>query len=141
MAKQTIAILSPGDMGHAVGRAVLSLGHEVVTTLAGRSERTRALSAKAGLTALADLEAVVAEADLVLSILPPEAAQANAREIAEAMRRADVCPPVAGHRGSPDREVKRLSARATFSRKSTSCWIGSSAKRASSTSTSPGWRP
>ena len=95
MAKQTIAILSPGDMGHAVGRAVLSLGHNVVTTLAGRSERTRALSAKAGLTALADLEAVVAEADLVLSILPPEAAQANAREIAEAMRRADVRPPVA----------------------------------------------
>ena len=40
MALGTIAILSPGSMGSAVGQALRESGYDVVTNLDGRSERT-----------------------------------------------------------------------------------------------------
>ncbi|GAB4226031.1 MAG: NAD(P)-dependent oxidoreductase [Methyloligellaceae bacterium] len=89
---EVVAILMPGDMGHAVGRELRAHGHDVITCLAGRSERTRRLAAAAGLRDLPDLDAVVAEADLVLSILPPARALDQARAVAEAMRRVGRFP-------------------------------------------------
>ena len=80
-----IAILMPGDMGHGVGRALKEHGHEVVTCLAGRSARTRALAEAAGMRDLGTLEEVVRAADLVLSILPPVSAIAQAEAVAAAM--------------------------------------------------------
>ncbi len=85
MGLDRIAILMPGDMGHAVGRALREHGHEVVTCLAGRTGRSRGLAEAAGLRDLPGLEAVVREADLVLSILPPAAAVAQAEAVAGAM--------------------------------------------------------
>ena len=41
MRVKTVAILSPGDMGHSVGGALVEHGLDVITCLAGRSERTR----------------------------------------------------------------------------------------------------
>ena len=42
----TIAVIAPGDMGHAVGRTLGEHGHRIVTALDGRSapSRTRAIS-------------------------------------------------------------------------------------------------
>lgn len=88
----TIAILMPGDMGAAVGAALRRHGHEVVTCLAGRSARTRALAERAGLRDLGSLEAVVGAAEMVLSILPPAAALAQAEAVARAMRAAGRTP-------------------------------------------------
>lgn len=88
MPSRTVAILSPGDMGHAVGRALKESGHDVITCLAGRSQRSRMLAEKGGLRELPNLEALVDAADIVLSILPPEAAEASAAALAKAMRRA-----------------------------------------------------
>jgi 3-hydroxyisobutyrate dehydrogenase-like beta-hydroxyacid dehydrogenase len=85
MTLDRIAILMPGDMGHGVGRALTQHGHEVITCLAGRSDRTRGLAEAAGISSTANLEAVVTEADLVLSILPPDAAVAQASAVADAM--------------------------------------------------------
>ena len=85
---QTIAILSPGSMGHAVGAALKDEGHRIVTCLNERSERTRDLARLAGFFLLPSLHALVAEADLVLSILPPASAVSLAREVAEAMEAA-----------------------------------------------------
>lgn len=87
-----IAILMPGDMGHGVGRALAQHGHEVVTCLAGRSERTRGLAEAAGMRDLDSLEAVVAGTDLVLSILPPAAALAQAEAMGAAMRATGARP-------------------------------------------------
>ncbi len=92
MAQDRIAILMPGDMGHAVGRALRRHGHDVMTCLAGRSARTRGLAAAAGMRDAGSLEALVAEADLILSILPPEAAVAQAGAVAAAMTGAGVRP-------------------------------------------------
>ena len=80
---KTVGILSPGDMGHGVGRALRERnGLRVVTDLSGRSDRTRGLAEAAGFEDLGSLDAVVAEADLVLSIMPPAAAEGFAEELA-----------------------------------------------------------
>ena len=92
---KTIAIISPGNMGHAVGRLLGSRGFAVVTSLAGRSPRTRGLAERAGIRDLGSIDALVAEADLVLSIMPPAAAVAAAQEVAAAMTAAKVAPPYA----------------------------------------------
>lgn len=73
-----VAILSPGEMGAAVGAALTEVGHDVGWLPAGRSAQTGARADRAGLVAWSGLE----ECDLVLSICPPAAALDTAREVA-----------------------------------------------------------
>ncbi|MGH6901741.1 MAG: DUF1932 domain-containing protein [Geminicoccaceae bacterium] len=81
----TVAIMSPGDMGHAVASVLGQGGLRVITRLDGRSARTRALAARAGLEEVADDAALVSEADLLLAILVPAQAMALAERIAAAL--------------------------------------------------------
>ena len=81
----TIAIMSPGDMGHAVGAVLRQRGLRVITRLDGRSRRTRALAAQAGIEDVADDDALVREADMLLSILVPAEAVTLAERIARAL--------------------------------------------------------
>ena len=74
-------------MGSAVGAALARGGVRVVATLAGRSERTARLAERAELELLPDLRSVIAAADVVVSIVPPEVAPAVAAEV---LRAADV---------------------------------------------------
>ena len=74
MAIETVAILSPGDMGHAVGRLLREHELRVETCLAGRSARTRMLSEQAGIIDVPNLERLVENADVVLSITVSESA-------------------------------------------------------------------
>ena len=92
MSLPAIAILMPGDMGHAVGRVLREHGHRVLTCLAGRSARTKGLAETAGLEDTENLEILVTQADLVLSILPPGRALAQAEAVAEAMKAAGATP-------------------------------------------------
>ncbi len=85
MSIETVAIISPGDMGHAVGRALSAHGLRIVTCLEGRSERTRSLAEAAGFIDVPSLKSLVSEADLILSIMPPSAAVAAARSVAAAI--------------------------------------------------------
>jgi 3-hydroxyisobutyrate dehydrogenase-like beta-hydroxyacid dehydrogenase len=78
MALKTVALLSPGDMGEGVAASIIGQGIEVITVLAGRSDETRMRSERAGIRDVADLETLVSESDLVLSIMPPERAEAIA---------------------------------------------------------------
>ncbi len=87
-----IAVLMPGDMGHAVGRVLAQNGHDVLTCLEGRSERTRDLSEAAGIRDGGDLDAVIKAAALVLSILPPASALGLAGDVAGAMGRTGAKP-------------------------------------------------
>jgi len=88
MTIKTVAILSPGEMGAAVGAALHQGGMDVVTCFEGRGAATRERAAKAGFRAVETLDALLAEADIVFSILPPEHAPAMARTVAGAMRRS-----------------------------------------------------
>ena len=73
-------------MGHAVGREFRASGLEVLTCLSGRSPRTRRLADSAGFRDLPSLETLAEQADLILSILVPEAAVALAKEVASALK-------------------------------------------------------
>src|SRR5215472_14911422 len=70
-------------MGAGVGRRLRASGLRVVTTLAGRGERTRERAAAVGMEDVGSLPAVVREADVLLSILPP----GSALTLAEAVGR------------------------------------------------------
>ena len=93
MAIKTIAVLSPGEMGTAFGRALKAAGFDIITCLDGRSALTRARATATGFRDTGDLETLVADADLLLSILPPEAALETARGAAAAMESAAAAPP------------------------------------------------
>lgn len=85
MSLDTIAILMPGDMGHAVGRVLREHGHDAITCLAGRGPHSHALAESAGLRKVETLRETVAQADMILSILPPAAALEQAQNVAAAM--------------------------------------------------------
>jgi 3-hydroxyisobutyrate dehydrogenase-like beta-hydroxyacid dehydrogenase len=92
MALRTIGIHSPGDMGSTVAAVLARGGLRPIAALGGRSERTRALAAQAGVADVGTLEALVREADAILSILVPEQALAAAQAVASAMRAAGATP-------------------------------------------------
>lgn len=77
----TVGVVSPGAMGSAMADALVRGGARVVATLDDRSERTAHLAERAGVELLPDLAAVVTQADVVLSIVPPEAASAVAETV------------------------------------------------------------
>lgn len=74
MALDCIAIMTPGDMGHAIGRRLAEAGIKVVTNLEGRSERSRTLAAKAGIADLGSDTRLLIECDAIFSIMPPDQA-------------------------------------------------------------------
>jgi len=76
----TIGVLYPGEMGATLGRLLAARDVAVVTTLAGRSPRTRGLCAAAGLPVLDSVADVAAAADIVMSLVPPSAAVATAQD-------------------------------------------------------------
>lgn len=84
-----VAILAPGDMGHGVGWALGQHGHDVITCLTGRSERTKGLARSANMRDVGSLETLVTEADVFLSILPPSNAVEQATAIADALKATD----------------------------------------------------
>ncbi len=86
MGFSTIAILSPGNMGGAVGAQLGKSGYDVITCLAGRSDFTRRKADEAGFRDVADMNALVSEADLILSILDPAKAMEIADQVASAMK-------------------------------------------------------
>src|SRR5262245_35776198 len=82
-------------MGTAMADALVRGGARVVATLDGRSERTVRLASAASFERLPDLGSVVREADVVLSIVPPEAAPAVAMEIVRAATEVGAAPLLA----------------------------------------------
>ena len=79
---KTIGLVGAGHMGSGLGWALREGGHDVVTSLAGRSARTARLAEEAGLRIAARPADVVAEADVILVVTPPGAALGAATELA-----------------------------------------------------------
>ena len=92
MQLRTVAILSPGEMGSATGNVLTMGGLRVVTCLEGRSRKTREQAAAAGIEDLPDLETLVRESDLILSIVAPAHARDLATAVAAAIERAGARP-------------------------------------------------
>jgi len=83
---ESVAILSPGDMGHAIGQLLRENELKVFTCLAGRSDRTRELSEKAGIIDMPNLNVLVEQSDVVMSITVSEAVPGLCHEIADAVK-------------------------------------------------------
>ena len=86
MDNKTIAVISMGDMGHAVGRSLRESGHEVITCLAGRSAKTLEMAERAGVRDVESLNNLVDEAEILLSILPPSSALQLAQDTMKARK-------------------------------------------------------
>ena len=74
MTINTIAIQSPGDMGHEIGRVLVNAGYKVVSAMEGRSKRTRALAKSGGIIDVGKLENLYDDIDVILSIMRPDKA-------------------------------------------------------------------
>ena len=81
----TVAIMSPGDMGHSVGLELKKHGIDVITCLEGRSDRTKLLATRGGFRIVENFDQMVKEADLLLSIMVPSNAQQFATQIAKSI--------------------------------------------------------
>jgi 3-hydroxyisobutyrate dehydrogenase-like beta-hydroxyacid dehydrogenase len=83
---RTVAVIGTGDMGAAVGAALVRAGYRFITDSSHRSEPSRERATRAGLVDAGSLDAVVQQAELLLSIVPPAAALGFARAVASALR-------------------------------------------------------
>ena len=90
--RTTFAVIGTGDMGSAVGAALARCGHRVITDMTGRSPGSRRLADAAGIENAGSLSALLADADVLLSILPPAEAFGFARRVGDAMRESGVRP-------------------------------------------------
>ena len=86
MAIETVAILSPGDMGHAVGQLLREHELKVVTCLTGRSQRTKDLAELAGIADVPDLNDMVAQSQIILSISVSEMVPNICQQVADAIK-------------------------------------------------------
>jgi len=79
--QSTIGILYPGEMGSSLAKLLCEAGFDVITTVEGRSPRTRRLCHEAGLSVVDSLREVLERCDAVISLVSPGAALSVARDV------------------------------------------------------------
>lgn len=81
----TVGLLHPGLMGVSVGAALLAadVPNRVIWDSSGRSDATRERASQAGLLERSSLSELLRESQLVISVCPPAAAQAQAEAVAK----------------------------------------------------------
>jgi 3-hydroxyisobutyrate dehydrogenase-like beta-hydroxyacid dehydrogenase len=86
----TVAIVAPGNMGAAVGKRLVENRVKVLTMLAGRSAASGERARAAGMQAASERE--LADADFLLSVVPPGEALGLARRLAGTLSTANKKP-------------------------------------------------
>jgi hypothetical protein len=84
--KATVAVLSIGQMGLGVASLLLAHDFRVITNVSDRSAATQERANSAGIEQLDSDEELVAQADYILSIVPPKDAPATAQRIITALK-------------------------------------------------------
>jgi 3-hydroxyisobutyrate dehydrogenase-like beta-hydroxyacid dehydrogenase len=79
-------VVSAGEMGSGVGSVLHQHGVRVLTYLEGRGARTLERAQQAGMQPVPDVETLVSESEIVLSIVPPAVAADLADHFASAVR-------------------------------------------------------
>jgi L-threonate 2-dehydrogenase len=87
-----VAIIAPGAMGAAVAQRLAGHGVQVLTSLAGRSAASAERARAAGMRPVE--EAALAEAGILLSIVPPGEAMALAERLAPVLARKGTKGPL-----------------------------------------------
>ena len=78
-AGSAVGLVSPGEMGAAVGAALVSVGHVVLWASGGRSVASSERAARARLTTVGDAAELHDRCAVILSVVPPHAALDTAR--------------------------------------------------------------
>jgi 3-hydroxyisobutyrate dehydrogenase-like beta-hydroxyacid dehydrogenase len=81
----TIGLISPGEMGHAIGAVLAHNGARVLTNLNGRSARSVERAEKARIEDAGNDETLVNEADILLCVVAPALAGEVAGRITNAL--------------------------------------------------------
>jgi L-threonate 2-dehydrogenase len=89
-ATPTVAIVAPGNMGAGVGRRLTENKVTVLTSIAGRSEESAKRAREAGMRPVE--ERALAEADFLLSIIPPGDAHGLAKRLSPVLTAANKKP-------------------------------------------------
>lgn len=79
---KVVGLLHPGEMGSAVGATLVGGGARVLWASDGRSTVTRQRAEELGLEDAGSLEQLARRADVIFSVMPPDAAAETARAIA-----------------------------------------------------------
>ncbi|MBI4301871.1 MAG: DUF1932 domain-containing protein [Chloroflexi bacterium] len=87
MGLPNVGIISPGDMGSAIGRVLRGHDLKILTCLDGRSELTRLRAQEVGFSEVPSCDELVTEADLLLSVVVPAEAASVAKLVAGSLRR------------------------------------------------------
>ena len=104
----TVAIIAPGNMGAAVGTRLVQHDVHVVTSLKGRSDASAERAKAAGMTPVEDAE--IAQADFVLSIVPPKEALPLAERLAPSLSAANKKPLYVDCNAVSPATVERIAA-------------------------------
>jgi 3-hydroxyisobutyrate dehydrogenase-like beta-hydroxyacid dehydrogenase len=84
---ERVGVLYTGEMGAALSRRLVHEGFSVLSCVSGRSMKTRINAENNGVTLRDSIDEVVAESELVFSLVPPQHALDIAESISGAMRR------------------------------------------------------
>ncbi|MFC1983790.1 DUF1932 domain-containing protein [Chloroflexota bacterium] len=95
MNTKSIGIMSPGDMGSAIGTILSNSGLDVITCLEGRSDLTRLRAEEAGMRNVQSVDQLVNESYLILSVLVPSRALEMAELISGSVRSTGCHPTYA----------------------------------------------
>ena len=82
----TIGLISPGEMGHAIGAVLNHNGARVITNLTGRGQLTAQRAERAGIVDVRDDTTLVSESDILLSVLAPALATSIAERMVSALK-------------------------------------------------------
>jgi hypothetical protein len=107
---RTIAIVAPGEMGSAMGATLVAHGARVMTSAAGRSDASLTRARKAGFSVVATDDKLIAEADFLMSMVPPNAALELAERFAPTLRNAKRKPLYVDCNAVAPQTVKRVAA-------------------------------
>ncbi|HEY7387704.1 MAG TPA: DUF1932 domain-containing protein [Bryobacteraceae bacterium] len=78
---KNIGVLHPGEMGVAVARTLLNGGHQIWWASEARSPETRHRAASAALCDAVSIRGVCEQCEAIVSVCPPEFAEAIAQEV------------------------------------------------------------
>lgn len=108
MSKPVVAVIAAGAMGAGVAARLTANGVDVITSLTGRSRASIDRAEKAGMRPAT--EADIANAGIILSILPPRDAVALAERLAPALKASEKKPLYVDCNAVSSATVERIAA-------------------------------